>query len=195
MKFINRYQTDAQFQAAYNGDTYIEPWASLTKENDEVNYNKRQFSGWFRVGKYDSNFNQGQYLTQEELDVYTNFFEAFKVEGFDPETATTGTTYTVRVNPETTIYRVGGVVAGFDPEDNTTWWEKDTNFRNVTFYYGDNYYQGMTGTFFFDMDWEGGNWNQGESGTDNMMVSIEYDFVNNRMISIAYAGSEEYHRG
>ena len=39
-KYLHRFETDAEFGPAYNGDFYHEPWVSLTVENGDVNYNK-----------------------------------------------------------------------------------------------------------------------------------------------------------
>ena len=38
---LHLYDTDANFEADYDGDIYHEPWVSYTIENGEVNYNKR----------------------------------------------------------------------------------------------------------------------------------------------------------
>ena len=39
---MHLFETDASFKESYNGGEYNEPWVSLTKENDEVNYNKTE---------------------------------------------------------------------------------------------------------------------------------------------------------
>ncbi len=38
--YIHLYETNDEFTAAYNGPDYVEPWLSLTEENNAVNYNK-----------------------------------------------------------------------------------------------------------------------------------------------------------
>lgn len=42
MYHLHSYLTDSEFQAAYNGSDYNEPWASYTIEEEEVNYNKTE---------------------------------------------------------------------------------------------------------------------------------------------------------
>lgn len=32
-KYLHYYETEAAFNEAYNGETYIEPWVSCTKKN------------------------------------------------------------------------------------------------------------------------------------------------------------------
>jgi len=43
MIFLHFFETDASFEESYNGEEYKEPWVSLTKENDEVNYDKKKY--------------------------------------------------------------------------------------------------------------------------------------------------------
>jgi hypothetical protein len=43
MKYVHYFETSSEFSAAYNGADYLEPWVSVTKENDEINYNKEAF--------------------------------------------------------------------------------------------------------------------------------------------------------
>ena len=129
MKYLHKFEELSDFTEEYMGEAYKEPWVSLTKENDKVDYNKL-LGGWFRVPKYESDFRE-QYLTDEEREVFSRFFDTFKVDGFDPAASRTGTTFNVKVSPEVTVYRVGGIVDDFDPEDNRMWHEKDTNFKNV----------------------------------------------------------------
>ena len=38
-KYIHRFNTTQEFENAYNGDKYIEPWVSYTRENEQVDYN------------------------------------------------------------------------------------------------------------------------------------------------------------
>ena len=40
-RFLHYYESDSDFQTDYNGEAYVEPWVSLTKENEDVNYNKK----------------------------------------------------------------------------------------------------------------------------------------------------------
>lgn len=37
--YLYRFETDAEFQSAYKGEDYSEPWVSCTDENHQVNYN------------------------------------------------------------------------------------------------------------------------------------------------------------
>ena len=41
-KYIHLFDTASEFNEAYNGDAYIEPWLSLTEEREKVNYNKSE---------------------------------------------------------------------------------------------------------------------------------------------------------
>ena len=40
MDHINLFQTNAEFNAAYNGSSYVEPWVSFTMENSGMSFNK-----------------------------------------------------------------------------------------------------------------------------------------------------------
>lgn len=132
MKFIHNYGTDAAFIEEYTGSGYTEPWVSYVQESDKVDYNK--VSGYFRVPQYESN---SQDYSAEEKKFFEHFFDVFYVEGFDPATSQTGTTFNVRVTGDVEIYFTGGVVPYFDPEDDHTWYGKAVDLSNVTFYYGD----------------------------------------------------------
>lgn len=47
MKYLHKYETIQEFNDAYNGDAYEEPWVSYTVEDGKVEYNK--LSNWIRV--------------------------------------------------------------------------------------------------------------------------------------------------
>lgn len=38
-KYIHIFNTTQEFENAYDGDKYIEPWVSYTRENEQVYYN------------------------------------------------------------------------------------------------------------------------------------------------------------
>lgn len=40
MKYLHNYRTNAEFTPEYEGEGYLEPWVSYTKEPDRVDYNK-----------------------------------------------------------------------------------------------------------------------------------------------------------
>jgi len=42
MDHINLFQTNAEFNAAYNGSDYVEPWVSFSIETSGIAYNKRE---------------------------------------------------------------------------------------------------------------------------------------------------------
>lgn len=39
-KYLHRFDSENEFQAAYNGEDYLEPWVSYTEETSAVTYNK-----------------------------------------------------------------------------------------------------------------------------------------------------------
>ena len=39
-KYLHRFDAEEDFNAAYNGEDYIEPWVSYTNESGRVDYNK-----------------------------------------------------------------------------------------------------------------------------------------------------------
>lgn len=39
--YIHLFDTEAEFNAAYNGNDYVEPWVSYTVQSDRVDYNKK----------------------------------------------------------------------------------------------------------------------------------------------------------
>ena len=41
-KYLHYFETVNEFNSAYTGEAYKEPWASYTEENDKVNYNKSE---------------------------------------------------------------------------------------------------------------------------------------------------------
>ena len=42
VKYIHYFSLKTNFEAKYYSDQYLEPWVSLTDENNKVNYNKTQ---------------------------------------------------------------------------------------------------------------------------------------------------------
>ena len=40
-KLIHLFNTQSEFEEAYNGNKYIEPWVSYTEQEARVNYNKQ----------------------------------------------------------------------------------------------------------------------------------------------------------
>lgn len=79
-QYLHPFDTDAEFEAAYSGENYKEPWVSYTIENEEVNYNREtppgptpepgiEFTAHFRfwdnvsgiseVGQYTFNIEEG----------------------------------------------------------------------------------------------------------------------------------------
>lgn len=54
-KYLHLYDTEAEFDEAYNGDSYLEPWVSYTEDIERVDYNKK-------AGPQDPT---GEYLTFE----------------------------------------------------------------------------------------------------------------------------------
>lgn len=42
-KYIHLFQTDQEFEDAYFGEEYLEPWVSYTVESDNIGMNKRIF--------------------------------------------------------------------------------------------------------------------------------------------------------
>ena len=40
-QYLHLYESESAFTNDYNGEYYHEPWVSLTKQNGDVNYNKR----------------------------------------------------------------------------------------------------------------------------------------------------------
>ena len=53
-KHLHRYQTNAEFEAIYNGSGYTEPWVSYIDENERVDYNKSKLSVPFTIKMLDS---------------------------------------------------------------------------------------------------------------------------------------------
>ena len=43
MVYIHCFDDNASFEEQYNGEEYKEPWVSLTKENNKVNYSKKKY--------------------------------------------------------------------------------------------------------------------------------------------------------
>lgn len=116
MKNIRKFETISEFNAAYNGDEYLEPWVSLTEEAGGVNYNK--VPPFIRVPQYmhvETNM-QNEMLPIEE-DVYNNIFDYFTCEGFNPATSAIGTTYTMTLTQPVSLYFVGGMWGEFDQND------------------------------------------------------------------------------
>jgi len=49
MIYLHYFETNSEFSAAYNGEDYLEPWVSLTSENEKVKYNKTEYEKLFSV--------------------------------------------------------------------------------------------------------------------------------------------------
>lgn len=74
MKYLHKFNSAAEFEAAYNGNDYIEPWVSLTIDavNDvnKVDYNKQPVVEEYDI-EIDSN-GQSDCAGQEILSMSTN---------------------------------------------------------------------------------------------------------------------------
>lgn len=51
MENLKKFATIEDFEGAYNGEEYIEPWVSYTVEGGAVNYNK--FENWIEISYAD----------------------------------------------------------------------------------------------------------------------------------------------
>lgn len=81
-KFLHKFDTDVQFESAYTGDTYEEPWVSYTVETREVNFNYKPTITIKSAGALDESynpiwlegrsFNLTKYDDGEETYWYTN---------------------------------------------------------------------------------------------------------------------------
>ena len=185
MKFIHNYGTDAAFIEEYIGSGYTEPWVSYVQENDNVAYNK--VSGYFRVPQYLSGYYD---CSSEERMFFEHFFEVFHVEGFDPATSQTGTTFEVKLAGDAEIYFVGGVVPDFDPEDEETWYGKAVDLSNITFYYGNptdsQYYidEGITGVIHYEYSYVRPSWDTYHDPDNERRTgyfAFSYDFNRKQM--------------
>ena len=58
MRRVRKFQTVSEFNEAYNGEQYSEPWLSLTVENEHVDYNKRPVDLNCFVRIYDYNLSE-----------------------------------------------------------------------------------------------------------------------------------------
>lgn len=146
MKNIRKFETISEFNAAYNGDEYLEPWVSLTEEAGGINYNKKPL--WLRIPQYMSYVGGMEGYTQEEIEITDNILERFGVQGFDMQNPAQGT-YTCSLPEEIMLYFVGGLDGGFDPDDEETYWRKfvpETASFQVFTVYNDE----VRGRFSFD---------------------------------------------
>ena len=182
MKYLHKYQTLSAFTEDYNGSGYTEPWISYTVENTEVNYNKH----WLRIPQYRSEQTvTDEGWTDEELNILNDFFSTFKIIGFDYETANTGTTFDVDVEDGLTLYYVGGIVTGFDRDDESMYWGRLTNIRNASFYYAgqdDGWRTDGTGVISFTCDFY--DTYEGRTEQRESHFSFFYDFTQNKLIDL-----------
>ena len=42
MVYLHLYETEQEFQNAYNGEGYDEPWISYTEQSERCDYNKEE---------------------------------------------------------------------------------------------------------------------------------------------------------
>ena len=48
-KYLHKFETNSEFSAAYNGEDYLEPWVSVTSENEKVKYNKTEYEKYEKL--------------------------------------------------------------------------------------------------------------------------------------------------
>ena len=85
-KYLHLYETTSAFQADYNGEYYHEPWTSLTKQDGDVNYNKRTEEKYIRIERLngDEDYRTVETnLTCEDLEQTGNTYKAYLTEQYD----------------------------------------------------------------------------------------------------------------
>ena len=84
MKNLRKFELHEDFVDAYNGDEYIEPWVSYTKEEGGVNYNK---SNWARIDLNRWNDGQNNAIVDygDDFDNSVNSTYFVKYSGSDEE--------------------------------------------------------------------------------------------------------------
>lgn len=121
MKNIRKFETISEFNAAYNGDEYLEPWVSLTEEAGGINYNKKPL--WLRIPQYMPFGGGTENYTSEELEIVNHILDYFGVQGFDVQNPAVGT-YTCSMPEPIMLYFVGGLTPEFDQDDSETYLRK-----------------------------------------------------------------------
>ena len=82
-KYLHLYGTTSAFQADYNGEYYHEPWTSFTKQDGDVNYNKRTDEKYIYIERLDGDENYRTVdtnLTCEDLEQTGNTYKAYLTE-------------------------------------------------------------------------------------------------------------------
>ena len=82
-KYLHLYETTSAFEADYNGEYYHEPWASLTKQDGDVNYNKRTEEKYIRIERLNGDVDYRTVdtnLTCEDLEQTGNTYKAYLTE-------------------------------------------------------------------------------------------------------------------
>lgn len=86
-KYIHLYETTSAFEADYNGEYYHEPWTSFTKQDGDVNYNKR--TGEEKYIRIEWSYGDEDYttvetnLTCEDLEQTGNTYKAYLTEQYE----------------------------------------------------------------------------------------------------------------
>ena len=76
MRNIHLFETVSAFTESYEGEGYLEPWVSYTRENTHVDYNKPKELN-LRVPAYNSEsalISEGAW-TDEEVEILNNIFD------------------------------------------------------------------------------------------------------------------------
>lgn len=83
--YLYRFETDAEFQSAYKGGEYSEPWVSCTDENNQVHYNYKPHVTIIVRGRTEEK--EKTFVLQKHISV-------------DEETGDSATCYYFSVSPE-----------------------------------------------------------------------------------------------
>ena len=89
-KYLHKYQTEADFQAEYNGEAYLEPWVSYTTDNGDVT----NFKAWCESTQH----NYGAEYIGEENGYYK--WHAYQIEAGELGEPHWDPYWTVNRNPE-----------------------------------------------------------------------------------------------
>ena len=80
-KYMHLFETQAEFESAYTGDNYNEPWVSYTIENEETRYNKSEREKLLETPLTFKIISGGTINWVASVDTYTKTIEYKKNDG------------------------------------------------------------------------------------------------------------------
>ena len=152
-EYIHYFETNSEFEEAYNGEAYAEPWVSYTEQSEKVNYNKNFKTVPFTIEALESGAiswslndktvqyskNGGEWTTMDSgTSISVSSGDRVSFKGDNDRYAYNGPGYYVCTISSTARFKVSGNIMslidsqGFETASTLIDWAFYSLFRNST---------------------------------------------------------------